>query len=58
MNDYILTFEKIDMDNLLAKCNYLLGRHSGIFCGAILWNQNIEEVFSIEINAHSTNIIK
>ena len=54
----LLGEEVIIQTKLLAKCNYLLGRHSGVFCGAILWNQKIEEVFSIDINAHSTNIIK
>jgi hypothetical protein len=41
----ILGEECIIQTKLLGKCDYLLGIHSGIFAGAILWNENIKEIF-------------
>lgn len=43
----LLGEETIIQTKLLSKCNYLFGRHSGIFCGAILWNENISKIFKI-----------
>jgi len=39
--------EMIVQTKLLAKCKYLFGMHTGIFAGAILWNENIEKIFKI-----------
>jgi hypothetical protein len=43
----LLGEETIIQTKLLSKCDYLFGRHSGIFCGAILWNENIKKIFKI-----------
>jgi len=39
--------ETIIQTKLLGKCDYLMGIHSGIFAGAILWNENIKNVFKL-----------
>jgi hypothetical protein len=43
----LLGEEAIIQTKLLSKCDYLFGRLSGLFCGAILWNENIKQVFKI-----------
>jgi len=43
----LLGEETIIQTKLLGKCNFLFGKHSGVFCGAILWNENIQKVFKI-----------
>jgi hypothetical protein len=43
----LLGEEAIIQTKLLAKSNYLFGRLSGLICGAVLWNENIKEVFKI-----------
>jgi len=43
----LLGEETIIQTKLLSKCDYLFGRHSGIFCGAVLWNENIKKIFKI-----------
>jgi hypothetical protein len=35
--------EMIIQAKLLGKCDYLLGKHSGTLCGAILFNENIRQ---------------
>lgn len=44
----LLGEETIIQTKLLAKCDYLFGRFSGVFAGTILWNQNIKEIFTIK----------
>jgi len=39
--------EVIVQTKLLAKCDYLFGRLSGVFAGAVLWNENIKQIFKI-----------
>ncbi len=43
----LLGEETIIQTKLLSKCDYLFGRHSGVFCGAVLWNENIKKIFKI-----------
>ena len=43
----LLGQEVIIQTKLLGKCNYLLGRLSGILAGAVLWNENIKEVYKL-----------
>lgn len=43
----LLGEETIIQTKLLGKCDYLFGRLSGVFAGAILWNDNIKKVFKI-----------
>jgi hypothetical protein len=48
-NDHckLLGEETIIQTKLLGKCDYLFGRLSGVFAGAVLWNENIKKVFKI-----------
>lgn len=39
--------ETIIQAKLLGKCDYLMGIHSGVFAGSILWNENIKQIFKI-----------
>jgi hypothetical protein len=43
----LLGEETIIQTKLLGKCDYLFGRLSGIFTGAVLWNDNLKQVFKI-----------
>lgn len=43
----LLGEETIIQTKLLGKCDYLLGMHSGIFAGAILWNENIKQIYKM-----------
>jgi len=43
----LLGKETIIQTKLLSKCDYLFGRHSGVLCGAVLWNENIKKIFKI-----------
>ena len=43
----LLGEETIIQTKLLGKCDYLFGRLSGILAGAVLWNENIKQVFKI-----------
>ncbi len=43
----LLGEETIIQTKLLGKCDYLLGMHTGIFCGAILWNENIKKIYKL-----------
>lgn len=43
----LLGEETIIQAKLLGKCDYLFGRLSGVFAGAVLWNENIKKVFKI-----------
>jgi len=43
----LLGEETIIQTKLLGKCDYLFGRLSGVLAGAILWNDNIKELFKI-----------
>lgn len=43
----LLGEEAILQTKLLSKCDYLFGRLSGLVCGAVLWNENIKQVFKI-----------
>jgi hypothetical protein len=43
----LLGEEAIVQTKLLGKCDYLFGKTSGLFCGGILWNENIKKVFKI-----------
>jgi hypothetical protein len=40
--------ECIIQTKLLGKCDYLLGIHSGLLAGAILWSENIKELYLME----------
>lgn len=44
----LLGEETIIQTKLLAKCDYLFGRFSGVFAGSILWNENIKQIFTIK----------
>lgn len=46
-NCRLLGEEVIIQTKLLGKCNYLFGRLSGVFAGAVLWNENIKQIFKI-----------
>jgi hypothetical protein len=43
----LLGEETIIQTKLLGKCDYLFGRLSGIFAGAVLWNENYKKIFKI-----------
>lgn len=43
----LLGEETITQAKLLGKCDYLLGRMSGVFAGSILWNTNLKQVFKL-----------
>ena len=43
----LLGEETIIQAKLLGKCDYLFGRLSGVFAGAVLWNENLKNVFKI-----------
>jgi hypothetical protein len=43
----LLGEETIIQTKILGKCDYLFGRLSGILAGAVLWNDNIKQVFKI-----------
>lgn len=43
----LLGEEVIIQTKLLGKCDYLFGMHTGVFCGAVLWNENIKKIFKI-----------
>lgn len=43
----LLGEETIVQTKLLGKCDYLLGMHTGVFCGAVLWGENIKEIFKL-----------
>ena len=43
----LLGEEVIIQTKLLSKCDYLLGRLSGVFAGAIIWNENIKKVYKL-----------
>jgi len=43
----LLGEEVIIQTKLLGKSDYLFGRHSGVFAGAVLWSENIKQVFKI-----------
>jgi len=43
----LLGEETIIQTKLLGKCDYLLGMHSGVFCGALLWGENIKQIFKM-----------
>ena len=43
----LLGEEVIIQTKLMGKCKYLFGRLSGVFTGAVLWNENLKEVIQI-----------
>jgi len=43
----LLGEEVIIQTKLLGRCDYLFGRHSGVLAGAILWGENIKELYKI-----------
>ena len=43
----LLGEETIIQARLLGKCDYLFGRLSGVFTGAVLWNDNLKQIFKI-----------
>lgn len=43
----LLGSEVIIQTKLLGKCDYLIGKHTGIFCGAILWGEKIKKIYKI-----------
>jgi len=43
----LLGEETIIQTKLLGKCDYFFGRRCGILAGAILWNENIKELFTL-----------
>jgi hypothetical protein len=43
----LLGEEVIIQTKLLGKCNFLIGRMSGVFAGAILWNENIKKIYKL-----------
>jgi len=43
----LLGEETIIQTKLLSKCDHLLGRLSGVLCGAILWNENIKKLHKL-----------
>jgi hypothetical protein len=43
----LLGEETIIQAKLLGKCDYLFGRLSGVFTGAVLWNDNLKQIFKI-----------
>jgi hypothetical protein len=43
----LLGEETIIQTKLLGKCDYLFGRLSGVLAGAVLWNENIKQLFKI-----------
>lgn len=49
----LLGEETIIQTKLLGKCDYLFGIHSGIFAAAVLWGENIKEIFKLQNNDKS-----
>jgi hypothetical protein len=45
--DMRLTEKTIIQTKLLSKCDHLLGRLSGVLCGAVLWNENIKKLHKL-----------
>ena len=43
----LLGEETVIQTKLLGKCDYLFGRHCGILAGAVLWGENLKQVFKI-----------
>lgn len=43
----LLGEEVIIQTKLLGKCQHLVGRLSGIFAGAVLWNENLEKIHKL-----------
>jgi len=43
----LLGEETIIQTKLLGKCDYLFGKHSGVFCGGILWGEKIKKICKI-----------
>ena len=43
----LLGEETIIQTKLLGKCDYLFGRLSGVLAGAVLWNENLKQLFKI-----------
>ena len=43
----LLGEEVIIQTKLMGKCDYLFGRLSGVFTGAVLWSENIKEVIQL-----------
>lgn len=43
----LLGEETIIQTKLLGKCDYLFGRFSGVFAGAVLWNEKLQKIFKI-----------
>jgi len=43
----LLGEETIIQTKLLGKCDYLFGIHSGVFAGAVLWGENIKQIFKL-----------
>lgn len=43
----LLGEETIIQTKLLGKCDYLFGRFSGVFAGAVLWNDGLQKIFKI-----------
>lgn len=43
----LLGEETIIQARLMGKCDYLFGRLSGVFTGAVLWNDNLKQIFKI-----------
>lgn len=44
----LLGEETIIQTKLLGKCDYLFGRHCGIFSGAVLWGEKIKKIYKIK----------
>lgn len=43
----LLGEETIIQTKLLGKCDYLLGMHSGVFAGTVLWNEKIKQIYKM-----------
>lgn len=43
----LLGEEVIIQAKLMGKCDYLFGRLSGVLAGAVLWNDNLKQIFKI-----------
>lgn len=43
----LLGEEVIIQTKLLGKCDYLFGSHNGIFAGAVLWGDNIKDIYKL-----------
>jgi hypothetical protein len=44
----LLGEETIIQTKLLGKCDYLFGIHSGIFAGAVLWGERIQQLYKLK----------